>query len=645
MMIADFEDWHHGPIGIKKVAVSSSLRPLKPKCTIESRAKRSSINLIRTLLQYTCFSHTVKTRNILRVLRVILVILPEHPSDTKVFTLKMEILLEPTLNKLYGSSNTISEVACFEVSGKEILANKMAKENLPAPSISDEQLVLVKARLPYGKINLLLDLQKLKKNQIFRIYVDILHNTNFFRAFSASANVPSIYIQQFWNTLTQEVKTRVYRFQLDEQWFTLSSDLLCDALEITPVDPSNPFVSPLAGEIVMDFVNEMGYPKEIHFVSHMHVNNLFQSWRAIQSLINQCLTGKTSGNDKPRHPGIQTFFTHRDSNEIPSKKPTPYIIPYCRFTKLIIYYLGSKYNIHRRPESPRHVTGDDFLLGNLKFVPKGKKDEVFGMPIPKELITEAIQKSEYYKKYVEMAARKVQVKEGGKKKTAPKADKPVKPTTAKQPKPKPVKEKSTKPTPLQKAGKGKVKKVRNVKSGFQLVDEEEQAEHEEVHHEPEPQGKGEDYDLNRVIQMSLETFQAHELPTKSGGSPTGIHGLFSGWYCGLASRKVTLGVSMAWAKGVTTGTLCALSLDKLTMPPHFHKKFHMGVAIAKGCRGYYKPGKRAWVRRGSHKSRIQIDMYPYRVEESDSDLESTARSGPRDSEMENTGGSGIRINA
>ncbi|GJU32705.1 cysteine protease XCP1-like protein [Tanacetum coccineum] len=42
---------------------------------------------------------------------------------------------------------------------------------------------------------------------------------------------------------------------------------------------------------------------------------------------------------------------------------------------------------------------------------------------------------------------------------------------------------------------------------------------------------------------------------KSGGSPAGIHGLFSGWYCGLASRKVTLGVSMAWAKGVTTGTL------------------------------------------------------------------------------------------
>nr|GEW96978.1 putative mitochondrial protein [Tanacetum cinerariifolium] len=52
----------------------------------------------------------------------------------------------------------------------------------------------------------------------------------------------------------------------------------------------------------------------------------------------------------------------------------------------------------------------------------------------------------------------------------------------------------------------------------------------------------------------------------TGGSPTGIHGLFSEWYCGLASRKATLGVSMAWAKGVTTGTL--LSKRKFVIVCH-----------------------------------------------------------------------------
>ncbi|GJQ93350.1 hypothetical protein Tco_0004489 [Tanacetum coccineum] len=63
---------HSELVDIEKVALSSSLRSLKSKCTIESRAKkRSSINLIRT---------------------------PNIRVNS--FTMKMEILLEPTSNKL-----------------------------------------------------------------------------------------------------------------------------------------------------------------------------------------------------------------------------------------------------------------------------------------------------------------------------------------------------------------------------------------------------------------------------------------------------------------------------------------------------------------------------------------------------------------
>ncbi|GJU28424.1 hypothetical protein Tco_1167045 [Tanacetum coccineum] len=82
------------------------------------------------------------------------------------------------------------------------------------------------------------------------------------------------------------------------------------------------------------------------------------------------------------------------------------------------------------------------------------------------------------------------------------SSKQSKPATAKQPKPKPVNEKSTKPTPLQKASKGKVRKVQNVKSSLQLVDkpDEEQAQPEP---EPEPQGEQVDYDLQRGITQKL----------------------------------------------------------------------------------------------------------------------------------------------
>ncbi|GJT51842.1 hypothetical protein Tco_0977999 [Tanacetum coccineum] len=60
-------------------------------CTmIELTLEQSQQGVVRRLV------HKLLTR----VLRIILVIVPEHPSDTYVLTMKMEILLEPASNKL-----------------------------------------------------------------------------------------------------------------------------------------------------------------------------------------------------------------------------------------------------------------------------------------------------------------------------------------------------------------------------------------------------------------------------------------------------------------------------------------------------------------------------------------------------------------
>ncbi|GKC14611.1 hypothetical protein Tco_1011393, partial [Tanacetum coccineum] len=221
------------------------------------------------------------------------------------------------------------------------------------------------------------------------------------------------------------------------------ANLLREALEITPIDQAHHFVSPSSGDAIMDFVNELRYTEEIHFVSRMAVNNLYQPWRAILSMINQCLTGKTSGYDRPRYPvlqmlcgiitstnvdhtklmweefmqAIQTFLTDKANLGSPTKKgrkDKPHVIPYCRFTKLIICYLGRTHNIHKRSESPFHLANEDIRLGNLKFVSKGEKD----------------------KHDQNIAAEKE-----GKKKLA----------TVKQPKPKPAKERSSKPAPAPKS--------------------------------------------------------------------------------------------------------------------------------------------------------------------------------------------------
>ncbi|GJX72906.1 retrovirus-related pol polyprotein from transposon TNT 1-94 [Tanacetum coccineum] len=313
-----------------------------------------------------------------------------------------------------------------------------AKENVPAPTRSDDQLVHVKARLLIGKSNLLIDLQKMQKNPTFRISVDILQNTNFFSTFTASADVPSIYIH---------------------------------ALGITPKDSAHPFVAPPASDLVIDFVNNMGYPEELQFVSKMYVNNYAELiWEEFVQ-------------------AIKTFFSEAVNLKVPTKKPKPHVIPYCQFTKLIICYLGVRHNIHKRPQSPLHITADDYSLNNLKFVPKGELDEVFGMPIPKDLITDVIHE------------------EDGKKKKAPPAGKSKQPAHAKHPahakQTKLVKEKTSKPSPSKKVRKGKVMKVRKGKRSGHLDKEDEEGQLA-----PEPQVEDDEYNLQRGIQMSLESFQA-----------------------------------------------------------------------------------------------------------------------------------------
>ncbi|GKA55711.1 hypothetical protein Tco_0754783 [Tanacetum coccineum] len=131
----------------------------------------------------------------------------------------------------------------------------------------------------------------------------------------------------------------------------------------------------------------------------------------------------------------------------------------------------------------------------------------------------------YYNAYLEMVAKhdqKVAVEKEGKKKSAsskqlkpkPAIEKSSKPapapkpkvtkeksskaSTAKPPKPKHAKEKLTKATLLQKAGKGKVVKVRNVKSTFQLVDE---PDEEPAHSEPVPKNEQESAEAIRPLPV------------------------------------------------------------------------------------------------------------------------------------------------
>ncbi|GJU69576.1 hypothetical protein Tco_1255835 [Tanacetum coccineum] len=292
-----------------------------------------------------------------------------------------------------------------------------------APPVRTDEQILPRIRwVPIGKSNCYLNEEKSQPSPIFKIAVDILKQTNFFRAFTASSTIPAIYIQQFWDTICFDSKAGSYKCQLDEQWFDLTQDTLRDALQITPVDKNRAFSPPPTPDTLIEFVNELGYPREVINLSNVTTNDMFQPWRALTTIINLCLTGKTSGFERPRAPVLQILwgvvnrahidyaermweeftqsihnFTEDKRNLAQQaqgkKKATIILIPSIRFTKLIIFHLQRLHNFHPRPESPLHLPTEEPVLGNLKFSAKGTKREVFGMTIPNELINDVIRGS------------------------------------------------------------------------------------------------------------------------------------------------------------------------------------------------------------------------------------------------------------
>ncbi|GJW11173.1 hypothetical protein Tco_1577000 [Tanacetum coccineum] len=387
------------------------------------------------------------------------------------------------------------------------------------PTRTDEQILPRSRWVLVGKSNCYLDVERSQSNPIYKIS----------------------------DTVRYDKTTGSYSCQLDEQWFDLTKDTLRDALQITPVDNNNAFSSPPTPDVLIKFVNDLGYPKVVRTLSDVVTNDMFQPWRALTTIINLCLTGKTSGFERPRAPVLQILWgvvkrAHIDYAERMweeftqsihtfiedkknlaqhtqgKKKATLIVIPSVRFTKLIIHHLQSKHKFHPRPGSPLHLPNEEPVLGYLKFSAKGTKREVFGMPIPNNLITADIQGEQYYNAYLEKVAKHQRYLAGEEvsdpdspapkpaKATKPKATKQSKPlapkaapvtkpaaakapktTASRPPKPTPattepskkdqskkrklVKESSEAPSPAKRTKAGKVIKKRTQKSSLQLVDE------------------------------------------------------------------------------------------------------------------------------------------------------------------------------
>nr|GEW01009.1 integrase, catalytic region, zinc finger, CCHC-type, peptidase aspartic, catalytic [Tanacetum cinerariifolium] len=352
-------------------------------------------------------------------------------------------------------SSTLDTMADVNVNAIADQAPTMAP-----PTRTDDQILPHIRWVPIGKSNYYLDVEKSQSNPIYKIAVDILKHTNFFRAFTASSTITSNYIQQFWDIVRYDKTVGCYKCQLDEQWFDLTKDTLKDVIQITPVNNNNAFSSPPSSDALINFVNDLGYPKVVRNLSNVVTNDMFQPWRALITIINLCLTRKTSGFERPRAP--------------------------------------RKHKFHPRPDSPLHFPNKEPILGYLKFSAKGTKREVFGMPIHGNLITVDIQGyQEVQAVRPKVDLRPLVTKLASSQQLEPK----LASAKSKGKKHKLVTETSDKLSPARRSKPGLVTKRRKPTSSLRSVDE----FVDEGIPEKEPRFDDEEADVQRALEESLKS--------------------------------------------------------------------------------------------------------------------------------------------
>nr|GEU53376.1 uncharacterized mitochondrial protein AtMg00810-like [Tanacetum cinerariifolium] len=186
---------------------------------------------------------------------------------------------------------------CVYFATQLVLPNQIETQHVAA---RDEKWVPSAKRVKISSTNIILETTMPQKEETFQVDIDIIKNSMCFKAFTISADVPEIFMQQFWTIL--DICPRV------------------EGVEFTDV---------LDDDTALTFLIDLGYKGPLNMHTNMFVDHMHQPWRTSVAIINKCLSGKTASNDKLRKSRIdilwgmfnrENMFIKYSTNQIQPKK-------------------------------------------------------------------------------------------------------------------------------------------------------------------------------------------------------------------------------------------------------------------------------------------------------------------------------------
>ncbi|GKD42089.1 hypothetical protein Tco_1266734, partial [Tanacetum coccineum] len=227
----------------------------------------------------------------------------------------------------------------------------------------DDALVAPENYLKIGKCNQRLS-PTLKSNEpTIQVALYALKLTPFYNAFEVSADVPEIYMQEFWATVTKHHFS--LRFKMNGKNNTVNVDNFRDMLKIFPKLPGQKF-------------------EDLHLKKRYSLS--------LEILDTLCLSGKTIALES---------LVYQVENKNCKKNNDMY---YPRFTKVIVdYFMVKDHAIPRRNKMFWHYARDDFMFTTIRVISKHQDTQVYNAILPQHLTNQAMLESEAYKTYLAYA--------------------------------------------------------------------------------------------------------------------------------------------------------------------------------------------------------------------------------------------------
>ncbi|GKD57432.1 hypothetical protein Tco_1290819 [Tanacetum coccineum] len=99
------------------------------------------------------------------------------------------------------------------------------------------------------------------KEPTYQEVLDAFALTTYYLAFLITADVPVIYMHQFWATVTKHKAS--YRFKIKNKKFSVNVEVFKDILNICPRILGQEFDEPPTEEEALSFIRELGHSGEI----------------------------------------------------------------------------------------------------------------------------------------------------------------------------------------------------------------------------------------------------------------------------------------------------------------------------------------------------------------------------------------------